>query len=91
MKQAIYRIYTEDKNYDEILNETDAMFQWFSVTRMSARWPGAVEAGLVIELMLDDSVENGHKVRALAHSIHLLNNQEDSLIAKLDSDITIVS
>ena len=86
-----YKICTEEKNIDLILNEVSAMFSCFKISRGIGYWKGNEEQALTIEIVASDSFHDAALVRALAHSIRLLNNQESVLIIATPCQASFVS
>jgi hypothetical protein len=80
----LYRIYTENVNESLVLDEVDCLFPGYTVYHAVGCWKGTEEESLIIELILDASLENKALVNCLADSIKKLNAQESVLITTQD-------
>lgn len=74
---VLYRIHTEDKNREAIVDTCADMFQNFSIYTGTGYWKGEEEPGLVIERLAEDTFYNRATMETLAESIKHLNNQEE--------------
>lgn len=88
--QAYYRIHTEDKNLETILDETSNLFASFSVYNVIGFWKAEQEGSLVLEFLMEDSWHNDGLVYALAGSIKHLNKQEKILVTKTPCTCTYI-
>lgn len=85
MKHAIYRIHTEDKNKEEILEECTNMVASFACYSVTGYWKGEEEQGITLEFVLHDTVHNDALIRCLAESIKHMNKQEAVLLTKTEA------
>lgn len=78
----LYRIFTEDKNQDELEKLVTKHFDGFTVVKGSGFWRAQKENSLIIEIVTDDT---DAKINALAGDIKRLNGQEAVLVQKINN------
>lgn len=83
----LFKIYTEDKNREQIEEILSIGFDGFTVIRAKGFYEGASENALVIEIYTD----NAELVRALASTIRRRNKQDSVLVAAFDVDAELVT
>jgi hypothetical protein len=81
-----YRIYTEDRNRDEVLAVLAMRFEGFTVSPAIGAWRGRVEQSLVVELFGVDRVQ----VEKAAREIAVLNQQEAVAIMEFQTEVKFV-
>lgn len=86
MKQ--FRIYTEDKNREEIQEETAVCFANFTIYLVEGCYQGQSEQSLVIEIITDE--KEYPLVKTLAESIKHLNNQQAVCLTIQDIGVTTI-
>lgn len=72
----LYRICTENTNYDEILKIIYGYFDGFTVLTGTGYWKGGKEHCLIIEITTD----NVNAIEKVAYAIKKANKQESVLI-----------
>ena len=79
-----YRIYTENKNFDAVVEHVASVIPGFSVFTGVGVWQGQREKCLVIEVMADDVVRNKvyDRVCGLATWIKNFNSQQAVIVAQ---------
>ncbi len=80
----MYRIYTEDKNREQLLAVLDSRFQGYTVTPAIGRWEGVSEYSLVIDLVGVSASD----VLVTAQTIRTLNDQVSVLVVHLEASGT---
>lgn len=78
----LYKIYTEAKQLDSILAETEDCFSNFTVYLVEGAYMGVQETSMVIEIIAEK--REYPLVKTLAESIKLLTNQDSVLITSHD-------
>lgn len=81
-KKKLYRIYTEDKNEQLIIELCNEYFDAYTLYYTVGYWKGKRELSLVIEIITEDMPQKYGKVQGLANEIKILNNQEAVLITE---------
>jgi hypothetical protein len=89
---SVYRIYTEDKNRDKVIEIISNTFEGFNVSTGTGIWKGKIENSLIIEIIdtwdreiIDENVE------FVSKKIKELNQQETVLITKTElQDVTFI-
>lgn len=79
----LYKICTENKNYDSIVNLVAEKFTGFTIIKVDGHWTGGSEHSLIIEIVTPDGQGDGatrDKVEHLAYAIKKLNDQESVLV-----------
>lgn len=87
--KTLFSIYTEDKNYNGIVDTVHNEFDGATFTRAEGSFKGAQEKALVIQVIGFES--NRGAVERVAYEIKRLNNQQSVLItAQLLEAVTCV-
>jgi len=82
----IYRVYTENKNYENILQYLNANFDGYTIFNTLGIWHGIREKSLCIEIA-DATIES---VEKFAYFLKKHNKQESVLIQIIDADIKFI-
>ena len=90
----IFRIYTENKNLDRVIQLASNRFPGFTLFKATGVWNGVAENSVVIEIVntgerSDRSVEL--IVHALAEDIRVLNEQDAVLVTASPSGYTMIT
>jgi hypothetical protein len=83
----LYRILTENKNYENTIKLVSSVFSGFTMLAGSGFWQGKEENCLIIEI----DTENAVDVCYLAIKIQQQNKQESVLVQRIDCKSTFVS
>lgn len=78
----LYRIFTENKNQEEIEKLCSKYFEGYTVIKADGFWRLQKENSLIIEIVAE---EIDAKISALAGDIKKNNNQETVLIQKINN------
>jgi hypothetical protein len=78
----LYRIYTENKNRRKLEKEVSRSFKGFTIYETTGYWEGKQEDGIVIELLVENTIENANDIKALCQDIKLFNEQESILLTE---------
>ena len=79
----LYRIYTENKNYDFIVETVSLYFDGFTIIKTEGYWKGQPEHGLVREIITGKDSDIS-KVYDLAWDIRKMNEQQAVLVYAID-------
>jgi len=72
----LYRVCTENKNHNEILNYLDKHFpDGYTIIHANGTWQGIQEKSLVIEIMGDENTV-GERIDQFAYWLKKQNNQQ---------------
>lgn len=83
----LFRIYTEDKNYDKVIKPIlETAFDGFRVYRGAGYWQGVKEKSLLIEVYTN----NPELIRAIAERVKFHNKQEAVLVTETDCKVELV-
>lgn len=82
----MYRILTENKNKDQILDLVSVYFDGFTVFEGIGYWKTLKEDNLTIEIETDDK----EKVYELASLIKNNNHQEAILVQKIHTEVNFI-
>lgn len=86
-----YRIYTEHKNYDEIVKLVSQHLDGATLYPLNKGiWRGIVEDSLVIEHLGDGTEKTVKTVYRLAKDIKKYNNQESVLVTRELVDVEFI-
>lgn len=82
----LYRIFTEDKNRDEIERIVSRYFQGFTIISAVGYWNGTKENSLIIEIL---GIYDYDKIVKICNEVKITNNQEAVLVelVKCESDL----
>jgi len=78
----LYRIYTEDKNHEELERLISKYFEGFTIVKGEGFWRLQKENSLIIEIVTEDQ---DNYITKLASEIKKINQQEAVLIQKLQN------
>ena len=89
----LYRIYTENKNYDSLVRLTSNLFPAFTITRGIGVWEGTAEQSAVIEIaeVGQDSGSLENRVLTLAENIRAENEQDAVLVVSIPATGILVT
>ena len=83
----LYRIYTENKNYEAIEAMAGTYFpDGFTISKAEGYWLGGHEHSLIIDIVTDDK----QSVFDLAWNIKKNNAQDDVLVVTVPCDVKFV-
>ena len=82
----LHRLFTEDKNHEEILKMVDRYFDGFTVYNATGYWKGTPETSCVIET-ITDKTDLFYK---LANDIKKHNEQESVLVEIINNYSEII-
>lgn len=84
----LYRLFTENKNYDQIKKLVCDYFDSFTIIKAEGLWQGESEHSLTIE------IEGGNydmsRISNLCYVIKKLNQQDKILVQRIESDSKLV-
>lgn len=80
--KVCYKIYTEDLNKEDVIDEIQQFLGSFTVYSTTGYWKGTEEEGLVIEVIATDSLHDQAIVRCVSKAIQRMNKQESILVTK---------
>ena len=83
----LYRIYTENKNFDDVIRIAGCYFDGFTVLTGKGFWQGESEDSLILEVIGENL---DRKVKELAEDIKVLNQQDCVLIQKVKNQAEFV-
>jgi len=87
----LYRLITEDKNRQNIIDIIKRHFDGFTLISATGCWQGTVEHSLIIEICYDvQSYQIEPKINVVAREIKELNNQQSVLIQKIEVGIYLI-
>ena len=90
--RTVYRIYTEDKNRDQLIATIGILFENFTVTLGTCFWHGKKEYTVIIEIVDDGQSGNMMKgIQSVAMGIKSLNNQDEILLTETKADIRFLN
>lgn len=81
------RLYTEDKNRQNVLNILDGYCEGYTIIPAIGAWKGKQESSLIIELF----DVNADTVQRIAEDIATANDQEYVAVENVTSEVTFVS
>jgi len=82
----VYRIYTENKNKEEVADIVGQMFDGFTMYEGTGYWNGKQEASLIIEIVIDNEssrIVNRTEIDIVASEIKVHNNQQAVLCQEI--------
>lgn len=86
----LYRLFTENKNYDGIKKLVCDVFDGFTIIKTDGIWQGKSEHSLIIEIELDGINIYENKLNQLCYAIKKLNQQDKILVQRIESDSKLV-
>lgn len=88
----LYRLFTENKNYDQIKKLVDVFFDGYTIIKAEGIWKGKSEHSLIIEI--DNSLFNrkcdAERIDQLCYAIKKLNQQDKILVQRIESESKLV-
>ena len=85
----LYRIYTENKNREQVVELVAKRFDGFTVFEAEGYWKGQQERSLIIEIVPNIKYPE-YKIEGLALDIRTLNQQESVLIQQVECESWLV-
>lgn len=82
------RIYTENKNYYDVLNRCKAMFTSFTIIKSTGFYRGYKEASLIIEIIIKMNEKVNNDIVHLSKWICCRNEREEVLVTVEDVGVT---
>ena len=90
----LYRIYTENKNREQVEAIVARRFSGFTISAATGYWQGQREDSLVIEVIPPESLRYpelaGNNIQGIAEDIQALNQQESVLIQQVECESWLV-
>ena len=86
----LYRIFTENKNYDQIKKLVGDLFDGFTIIKAEGVWQSESEHSLIIEIEVNSPVAFYRKIEQLCFAIKKLNQQDKILVQRIESDSKLV-
>lgn len=86
----LYRIFTENENYGEIVDLIRRYFNDFTTLTAVGYWHGKSELSLIIEICEPDHIHVGYKIGELAKAIKELNNQDAVLVQEIECKVNLI-
>lgn len=87
----LYRLFTENKNYDQIKKLAGDLFDGFTIIKTDGVWQGESEHSLIIEIDISDNRPDvTPKIKVLCYQIKKLNQQDKVLVQKIDCESKLV-
>ena len=86
----LYRIFTEHKNYADILTIITQHFDGFTLIPATGLWQFEEEKSLIIEIEAEDNVLILDNVLKIIEAIKFLNTQESVLLQQIKTEATFV-
>jgi len=84
----LYRIYTENKNREDLEHIVGTVFESFSILEAKGFWKGSAESSLIIEIL--DDANRKLDVEFCAIQIRDWNAQEAVLVTSQIVDTTLI-
>lgn len=84
----LYRLFTENKNYDQIKKLVNQYFPGFTVIKVDGVWHGVAEHSLIIEI--DDDNITYTDIKGLCYNLKKLNQQDKILVQRIESESKLV-
>ena len=82
----LYRICTENKNYNYIVEQLDKYFpDGYTIINTNGAWQGQHEKSLVIEIVSDTS-QTKLDIKKLAYLLKKMNNQQAVMLQVIEVD-----
>ena len=75
---TLYRIYTEDKNLDGIINLLTKVYDGYTIIHSQGYWKGLPEESIIIEIIT--YAVDLPTIQGIANQIKQLNSQESVLV-----------
>lgn len=84
----LYRLFTENKNYDQIKKLVADEFGCATIFKADGLWRQKYEHSLIIEINVPDV--NYRKIDSLCYAIKKLNQQDKILVQQIESNSKLV-
>lgn len=85
----VYRLFTENRNYDQIKKLVGECFDGFTIIKADGVWQGESEHSLIIEIDYPHK-DSYKKIEQLCYAIKKLNQQDKILVQRIESDSKLV-
>lgn len=85
----LYRILTEDKNREGIINIVKKHFDGFTLIPTIGYWEGTKENSLIIEINIPLD-RNSFMILVVANQIKVLNQQQAVLVQKINMESDLI-
>ncbi len=79
----LYRIITENKNYDHVIALVKIYFTDFTIIKAQGYWKNTSEHSLIIEIQTDEV--NRNQIDHIAYNIKKRNEQQAVLVQSIDA------
>lgn len=89
----IFRLYTENKNLDEIIRSTALRFNGFTVFKGIGYWQGQAELSVCLEIVETDHnkvMDTELVVHSLAETIRAANGQDAVLVVSIPATAVLI-
>lgn len=86
----LYRLFTENKNYDQIKKLVCQHFDGATIIKAEGIWQGESEHSLIIEIEINSPVAFYRRIETLCYAIKKLNQQDKILVQRIESDSRLV-
>lgn len=86
----LYRLFTENKNYDQIKKLVCDLFDGYTIIKADGIWKGESEHSLIIEINGDVRIFANDAIQQLCFAIKKLNQQDKILVQRIESDSKLV-
>lgn len=84
----LYKLFTENKNYDQIKKLVGNYFKDFTIIKAEGIWHGKSEHSLIIEI---SGIEyDMSRISNLCYAIKKLNQQDKILVQRIESNSKLV-
>lgn len=87
----LYRLFTENKNYEQIKTLVCDLFDGATFIKAEGVWQGVSEHSLIIEIELDENrPDTKPKIKTLCFQIKKLNSQDKILVQQIKTDSKLI-
>ena len=94
----LYRLFTENKNYDQIKTLVANEFDGFTIIKTEGIWQGESEHSLIIEIECQQKTDKKRfaildadgKIKSLCYAIKKLNEQDKILVQRIECESKLV-
>lgn len=90
MIKLLYRLFTENRNYDQIKKLVCNYFDGFTIIKAEGVWQGESEHSLIIEIEVNSPVAFYRRIETLCFAIKKLNNQDKILVQRIECESKLV-
>ncbi|KKK51353.1 hypothetical protein LCGC14_3115790 [marine sediment metagenome] len=84
----LYRIITENKNYDHIVEIVKVYFTGFTIIKAQGYWKNTAEHSLIIEIVTDKA--NRNQIDHIAYNIKKRNEQQAVLVQSIPVESKLI-